>query len=186
MKHVGAVRQEMGVRTIFNLLGPLSNPAGAKRQLMGVFAAHWIEPLANVLGHLGSERAWVVHGSDGLDEITVTGPTKVAALERSGDNFKVSTFEVSPEDAGLKLSKPEDLKGGDPAHNAAAMKTLLHGRGGAYRDIVVLNAAAALLVAGKVTNLKDGAEIALDAIMSGKAAKTLAALVAISNGQPAP
>ncbi len=185
-RHVGSVREELGVRTIFNLLGPLSNPAGAKRQLMGVYAAQWVEPLANVLGHLGSERAWVVHGSDGLDEITVTGPTKVASLERNGSGFKVSTFEVTPEDAGLKRSKSEDLKGGEPAHNAGAMKTLLHGRGGAYRDIVVLNAAAALLVAGKVTNLKDGAEIALDAIMSGKAAKTLAALVAVSNGKPAP
>ena len=185
-RHVAAVRQELGVRTIFNLLGPLSNPPGATRQLMGVYSAQWVEPLANVLGHLGSERAWVVHGSDRLDEITVTGPSKVAALERKGDGFKVTTFEVTPEEAGLKRSKPEELKGGDPAHNAAAMKTLLHGRGGAYRDIVVLNAAAALLVADKVGNLKDGAEMALEAVMSGRAAKSLAALVAVSNGKAAP
>ncbi len=186
-RHVAPVRQELGVRTIFNLLGPLSNPAGTKRQLMGVFAERWVEPLARTLGHLGTEHAWVVHGSDGLDEITVTGPTSVAEIKRHPDgSFDVQTFEVTPEDAGLKRSKPEELKGGDVAHNAAALRTLLHGRGGAYRDIVVLNSAAALLVAGKVTTLKDGAVIALDTIMSGKAAKTLAGLVAFSNGKPVP
>jgi anthranilate phosphoribosyltransferase len=187
MRHVGPVRQELGLRTIFNLIGPLSNPAGAKRQLLGVFATRWVEPLASTLGHLGSERAWVVHGSDGLDELTVTGPSQVAALERRPDGtFTVSTFEVTPEDVGLKRSQPAELKGGDAAHNAAVMKTLLHGRGGAYRDIVVLNTAAALLIAGKVTDLKAGAELALQTIMAGKAAKVLAALVAVSNGKPAP
>jgi anthranilate phosphoribosyltransferase len=169
-------------RTIFNLLGPLSNPAGAKRQLIGVYAHKWIVPMAETLARLGSERAWVVHGSDGLDEITTTGTTYVAEL-KSGT---VRTFEVVPEDVGLKRAKPEDLTGGDAAHNAAAMKTLLHGRGGPYRDIVVLNAAAALVIADKATDLKDGAAIALDTIMSGKAAKTLAALAAITNDKLIP
>ncbi len=182
MKHVGPVRQELGQRTIFNLLGPLCNPAGAKRQLIGVFARKWIEPMAQTLGRLGSERAWVVHGSDGLDEITTTGSSFVAEL----NNGSVTTFEVSPEDAGLKRAKPEDLKGGDVETNAAALRTLLHGRGGPYRDIVCLNAAAALIVAGKAANLKDGAAMALDAIMSGRAKKTLEALVAISNAQAVP
>ena len=181
-KHVGPMRQELGQRTIFNLLGPLSNPAGAKRQLIGVFAHRWIVPVAETLGRLGSTRAWVVHGSDGLDEITTTGASYVAELK----DGKVTTFEVTPEDAGLKRAKPEELTGGDVATNAAALRTLLHGRGGAYRDIVVLNAAAALIVAGKVDNLKDGAVLALDAIMSGKAKKKLEALVAISQGQPVP
>ena len=179
-KHVGPMRQELGTRTIFNLLGPLSNPAGATRQLIGVFAHRWIVPVAETLGRLGSERAWVVHGSDGLDEITTTGPSYVAELK----DGKVTTFEVTPEDAGLKRAKLEELTGGDVATNAAALRTLLHGRGGVYRDIVVLNAAAALIIAGKVDNLKDGAAIALDAIMSGKAKKKLEALVAISQSQP--
>jgi anthranilate phosphoribosyltransferase len=180
MKHVAPVRQELGQRTIFNLLGPLSNPAGAKRQLIGVFTHRWIVPLAETLGRLGSEHAWVVHGSDGLDEITTTGPTYVAELKGG----KVRTFEITPEDAGLKRAKPEELTGGDVAYNAAAMRTLLHGRGGPYRDIVVLNAAAALLVSGKVANLKDGADMALEAIINGKAASTLAALVAVTNDRP--
>lgn len=182
MKHVGPVRQELGQRTIFNLLGPLCNPAGARRQLIGVFARKWIEPMAQTLGRLGSERAWVVHGSDGLDEITTTGTSYVAELNTGN----VTTFEVAPEDAGLKRAKAEELKGGDVATNAAALRTLLHGRGGAYRDIVVLNAAAALIVAGKVADLKEGAGVALDAIMSGKAKKTLENLVAISNAQAVP
>jgi len=181
-KHVAPVRQELGQRTIFNLLGPLCNPAGAKRQLIGVFARKWIVPMAETLGRLGSERAWVVHGSDGLDEITTTGTSYVAALEGGS----VRTFEIVPEDAGLKRAKPEDLKGGDIATNAAALRMLLHGRGGAYRDIVVLNAAAALMIADKAPDLKAGAVMALDAIMSGKAAKTLAALVAISHDKPLP
>jgi len=175
-KHVAPVRQELGQRTIFNLLGPLCNPAGAKRQLIGVYARQWIVPMAETLGRLDSERAWVVHGSDGLDEITTTGTTYVAALE----NGAVRTFEIVPEDAGLKRSTREELKGGDVATNAAALRTLLHGRGGAYRDIVVLNAAAALMIADKAADLKEGAAIALDAIMSGKAKKTLDALVAVT------
>jgi anthranilate phosphoribosyltransferase len=187
MKHVAAVRKDLGVRTIFNLLGPLSNPAGAKRQLLGVFAADWVVPMAETLGRLGSDHAWVVHGSDGLDEITTTGPTQIAEMKRASDGaFTVTAREIVPEDAGVKRARPEDLKGGDAAHNAAALRTLLHGRGGPYRDIVVLNSAAALVVADKAGDLKAAAAMALDAIMSGKAAKTLAALVAVSNGKPAP
>ncbi|MGE3333453.1 MAG: anthranilate phosphoribosyltransferase [Rhodospirillaceae bacterium] len=177
MKHVAPVRAELGQRTLFNLIGPLSNPAGAKRQLMGVFAKKWIEPLAETLGRLGSERAWVVHGADGLDEITTTGTTFVAELK----DGKVSTFELTPEDAGLKRASPEELKGGDVDHNAAALRTLLHGRGGAYRDIVTLNAGAALVIAGKVDNLKDGIALALDGLMSGRAKKALETLIAITN-----
>ncbi len=181
MKHVAAIRQELGQRTIFNLIGPLSNPAGAKRQLMGVFARRWIVPLAETLGRLGSTRAWVVHGSDGLDEITTTGVTYVAELK----DGKVSTFELTPEAAGLKYAKPEDLKGGDVETNAGALRTLLHGRGGAYRDIVTLNAGAALLIADKVADIKEGVAMALDGIMSGRAKKALETLVAITNEQKA-
>ncbi len=178
-KHVAPMRQELGQRTIFNLLGPLCNPAGAKRQLIGVFSQRWIVPMAEALGRLGSERAWVVHGSDGLDEITTTGTSYVAELKAGS----VREFEVAPEDAGLKRAQPEDLKGSDVAGNAQALRALLHGRGGPYRDIVVLNAAAALVVADKVKSLKEGAELASDAIASGQAAKTLAALAAISHGR---
>ena len=178
-KHVAPVRQELGTRTIFNLLGPLSNPAGAKRQLLGVFDQKWIVPMVETLARLGSERAWVVHGSDGLDEITTTGPTHVAELKGN----EIKTFEIVPEDAGIKRATPEDLKGGDIETNAAALKSLLHGRGGPYRDIVVLNAGAALVIADKVQDIKAGAEMALDAIMSGKAVKTLEALCAISHGR---
>lgn len=180
-KNVADVRKQLGVRTIFNLIGPLCNPAGAKRQLVGVFAHKWMMPMAEALARLGSERAWVVHGSDGLDEITTTGPTYAAELH----NGKIRTFEIVPEDAGLKRAKPEELKGGDAATNAAAMRTLLHGRGGPYRDIVVLNTAAALIIAGKVSDLRSGADMALDALINGRAAKVLASLVAISHGRAA-
>ena len=178
-KHVSPVRQELGQRTIFNLLGPLCNPAGAKRQLIGVFAHKWIGPMAEALANLGSDRAWVVHGSDGLDELTTTGVSFVAELNSNS----VRIFEVRPEDAGLKRAKPEDLKGSDVAGNAQALRTLLNGRGGPYRDIVVLNTAAALLVAGKAKDLKAGAALASDAISGGQALKTLNALVAISHGR---
>ncbi|MGE4064815.1 MAG: anthranilate phosphoribosyltransferase [Rhodospirillaceae bacterium] len=181
MKHVAPVRADLAQRTIFNLIGPLSNPAGAKRQLMGVFAQKWIEPLAQTLKRLGSERAWVVHGEDGLDEITTTGVTYVAELK----DGNVSTFELTPEAAGLKRAKPDELKGGDVSANAAALRTLLFGRGGAYRDIVTLNAGAALVVAGKTADLKEGVAMALDGIMSGRAKKALETLVAITNGQKA-
>ena len=131
MKNVGPTRVELGTRTIFNLLGPLSNPAGVKRQMIGTFSKHWIEPMAQVLKNLGSESIWVVHGSDGLDEITTSGPTSVAALE----NGKIRTFEITPEDAGLKRVKPEALRGGDAEHNAKALLDVLKGKPGAFRDV---------------------------------------------------
>ena len=176
MRHVGSSRVELGTRTIFNLLGPLSNPAGVKRQLVGVFAPQWVEPIAHVLKELGSESVWVVHG-DGLDEMTTTGTTKVAALK----DGKVETFEATPEDAGLARAHPEDLKGGDAQHNAAALRDVLSGRLGAYRDISILNAAGALIVAGRAGSLKEGAEIAARSIDDGSAAATLDRLVFVSN-----
>jgi anthranilate phosphoribosyltransferase len=179
MKHVGPVRTELGIRTIFNLVGPVSNPAGAKRQLLGVFAHKWIVPMAETLGRLGSERAWVVHGSDGLDELTTTGQSYVAALECG----KVTTFEVSPEDAGLARSDAAALKGGDAPHNAKALRAVLAGEQNAYRDIVLLNAAAALLIAGKVSDLKSGVKLGAHAIDTGAATKSLDALISITNGR---
>ncbi len=180
MKHVGPTRVELGTRTIFNLLGPLSNPAGVKRQLLGVFSPEWIEPLARVLNDLGSEAAWVVHG-DGLDEMTLTGTTKVAELK----NGKVRLFDVKPEDAGLSRCDSEALKGGDAAHNAEALNALLDGAPGAYRDITLLNAAAALIVAEKAKNLKDGVGMAAASIDGGKAKAALTKLVAASNAAKA-
>jgi anthranilate phosphoribosyltransferase len=176
-RHVMPTRVELGTRTIFNLLGPLSNPAGTKRQLVGVFGKDWVEPMAKVMGLLGIEKAWVVHGSDGIDEITTVGPTHVAALE----DGKVRTFEVTPEEAGLPRATSEQLKGGDPKHNADALRGVLAGDKNPYRDIVLLNAGAALIVAGKAVTLKDGAALAARSIDSGAAASTLAKLVAISN-----
>ncbi len=178
MKHVGGPRVELGTRTIFNLLGPLTNPAGVKRQFSGAFSRDWIVPMATVLGNLGCERAWVVHGSDGLDELTTTGPSYVADL----NDGKVTTFEVSPEDAGIALAQPSDLKGGDPAHNAKALKAVLTGEPGPFRDVVVYNTAAALLIAGKAADLKDGVEQAQVAIDDGSAYETLDKLIAITNG----
>lgn len=178
-KNVAELRKQLGVRTIFNLIGPLCNPAGATRQLVGVFDRKWMRPMAEALARLGSQRAWVVHGSDGLDEITTTGVTY--AIEMNNGAFR--EFEITPEDAGLKRATSDDLKGGDASVNAAALRTLLHGRGGAYRDIAVLNSAAALVIAGKANDLAAGAEMAKNALTNGHAAKTLAALVAITNGQ---
>ena len=177
MRHVGPTRVELSTRTIFNLLGPLSNPAGVKRQFTGVFAREWIEPMARVLGNLGCERAWVVHGSDGLDEMTTTGPSFVAEL-REGT---VDTFEVSPEDAGLPKANPDDLKGGDPELNAQAMKDMLAGGTGPFRDVVLYNAAAALMVADKAETLIQGVALAAAAIDGGKAMETLDKLVAVTN-----
>lgn len=179
MRHVGPARQELGTRTVFNLLGPLSNPAGAKRQVMGVFAGRWLSTLAETLGRLGAERAWVVHGSDGLDEITTTGPTRVAEWHQG----RLATFEVSPEQAGLPRATPADLKGGDAAENAAAIKAMLDGEPGPYRDIVLLNAAATLIVAGRAADLTGGVALAAQAIDSGAGRTTLARLVAITNGR---
>src|SRR5499425_1459851 len=177
MKHVGPTRTELGTRTIFNLLGPLSNPAGVKRQMVGVFSRQWVEPLAHVLKNLGSERAYVVHGSDGLDEITTSGPTAVAALE----NGSVRTFEIKPEDVGLSASKPEQLRGGDAESNAAALREVLKGKQGPFRDVAVLNAAAALVVAARAKDLKQALALAQTSIDSGQAASRLQRLVAISN-----
>jgi anthranilate phosphoribosyltransferase len=176
-KNVAPTRVELGTRTIFNLLGPVSNPAGVKRQMVGVFSRQWVEPIAQVLANLGSQAAWVVHGSDGLDEITTAGPTSVAALE----NGKVRTFEISPEEAGLSRSKPEQLRGGDAEVNAAALLDVLRGRPGPYRDVALLNAGAALIVAGVAKDLKHGVATALEAIRSGEAEGRLDRLKAISN-----
>lgn len=181
MKHVAPVRVELGIRTIFNLLGPLANPAGARFELMGVFAEQWVEPLAEVLGRLGAERAWVVHGSDGLDEITTTGPTRVAEV-RAG---VVRRFEITPADAGLPLAQPQDLKGGDPETNAETIRAMAAGAPGPYRDIVILNAAAALVVVGKAQTLAEGAAQAAAAIDNGAVRATLDKLVAITNRVPA-
>jgi len=177
MKHVGPTRVELGTRTIFNLLGPLSNPAGVKRQMVGVFSRQWVEPLAHVLKNLGSERAYVVHGSDGLDEITTAGTTAVAALE----NGVVRCFEIAPEDAGLPRTKPEVLRGGDADTNAEALKAVLEGIKGPYRDVAVLNAAAALVVAAKARDIAHGAALAQHSIDSGGAEASLDRLIAISN-----
>src|SRR5471032_910142 len=152
MKHVGPTRIELGTRTIFNLLGPLSNPASVKRQMVGVFSRQWIEPLAQVLKNLGAEAAWVVHGSDGLDEITLTGPTFVAAL----DNGTIRTFEVTPEEAGFARVGGDALRGGDADANAVALKSVLDGMPSPFRDVALLNAAAALIVAGRAGDLKEG------------------------------
>jgi len=181
MRHVGPTRVELGTRTIFNLMGPLSNPAGAKRQLTGVFSRDWIVPMAEVLGNLGSECAWVVHGSDGLDELTTTGPSYVAELAEG----KVTGFEVTPEHAGLPYASDADLKGGDPATNAQALNALLGGRSGPYRDIVLYNSAAALFLAGKAKDLKDGVRLGAAAIDGGKARKTLQQLIATTNSAKA-
>lgn len=177
MRHVGPVRAELGTRTIFNLLGPLSNPAGTKRQVIGVFSREWIVPLAQVAGQLGAEHVWVVHGSDGLDELTTTGPTFVAELK----DGSVDAFEVLPGDAGLPTATPEALLGGDAAENAAAIGELLAGNPSPFRDIVILNAAAALIVAGKAATLSEGAEQAASSIDGGAAAESLAKLVALTN-----
>jgi anthranilate phosphoribosyltransferase len=176
MKNVGPTRVELGTRTIFNLLGPLSNPASVKRQMIGTFSKHWIEPMAQVLNNLGSECVWVVHGSDGLDEITTAGPTNVAALE----NGKVRVFEVTPEEAGLPRVKPELLKGGDATENAKALLDVLKGKKSAFRDVSLLNAAAALIVAGNAKALKDGVALAAKSIDSGEAEGCLDRLIAVS------
>jgi anthranilate phosphoribosyltransferase len=177
MKNVGPTRVELGTRTIFNLLGPLSNPASVKRQMIGTFSKHWIEPMAQVLNNLGSECVWVVHGSDGLDEITTSGATSVAALE----NGKVRLFEVTPDEAGLPRVKPEALKGSDATQNAKTLLDVLKGKKSAFRDVSILNAAAALIVAGKAKNLKDGAALAVKSIDSGEAEGCLDRLIAVSN-----
>ncbi len=179
MRHVAGARVELATRTIFNLLGPICNPAGVKRQLTGVFAREWVEPVASTLGRLGSERAWVMHGGDGTDELTTTGVSHVSEW----NSGKVTSFEVSPEDAGLPVAKPEDLKGGDAGTNAAALRAVLAGESGAYRDVVLYNAAAALVVADKASDLEAGVEMAADAVDSGKAQASLDRMIELTNSR---
>ena len=177
LKYAAPVRKELGFRTIFNLLGPLSNPARVRRQLVGVYDKTWCAPLAEALGRLGAEHAWVVHG-DGLDEIAISGPSHVAVLEAG----KVTVRDIGPEDAGLSWSPLSAIAGGDARHNAGALMMLLTGEShGAYRDIVLVNSAAALIVAGKATTLKEGADLAAGAITSGRALAVLNKLIASSN-----
>ncbi|WP_370255049.1 anthranilate phosphoribosyltransferase [Nioella sp.] len=175
--HVMPTRQQLGTRTLFNVLGPLTNPAGVKRQLTGAFAPWLIRPMAEVLGALGSEAAWLVHGSDGTDELSIAGPSAVAALK----DGSVEEFEITPADAGLPTHPFEAILGGTPAENGVAFRALLNGDGGAYRDAVLLNAAAALMVAGAVTALPDGVEKAARSIDSGAALKAVETLARITS-----
>ncbi len=177
MRNVMPTRIELGTPTIFNILGPLSNPAGVKFLLVGTYLEKWLAPMAETLGALGAERAWVVHGADGLDELTITGPSKICEYH----NGKINHFELSPEDAGLPIGRAGDLKGGDPAYNAAAIRAVLDGEAGAYRDIVLFGAAAALRIAGRTDDLRDGVAAAARAIYNGAAKRALEKLVAVTN-----
>jgi anthranilate phosphoribosyltransferase len=177
MRNVGPTRVELATRTIFNLLGPLSNPAGVKRQMVGVFSRQWVQPLAEVLKNLGAESIWVVHGSDGLDEITLTGPTAVCALEQG----RIRSFEVTPDEAGLPRADGDALRGGDATANAAALHSVLEGKPSAYRNVALLNAAAAFIVAGKAKDLKEGVALGVKSVDSGAALDCLNRLVAVSN-----
>jgi anthranilate phosphoribosyltransferase len=177
LRHAGPVRAELGVRTIFNLLGPLSNPARVERQAIGVYSRDWLEPLAHALRDLGSKRVWLLHGADGLDEATTTAATHVVALE----NGAIRAFDISPEEAGLPRATAQDLVGGDPAHNAQALRAVLEGAKNPYRDIAVLNAAIALIVAERAGDLRDGAQQAAQALDSGAALDKLEALIRHSN-----
>lgn len=179
-KHWAAARAELKTRTLFNVLGPISNPANVTRQVVGVYDARWVEPIADALNSLGSEHAWVVHGGDGLDELTTTGASKVAEVK----DGTVAVFEVVPEQAGLTRTSLASLKGGDAEENATAIRDLLDGQPGPFRDIVLLNTAAALVVADKAANLIDGVEIAARAIDTGAARAVLDKLVAITNAEP--
>ena len=176
-RHVGPVRAELGVRTIFNILGPLCNPAGVKRYLLGVYAAEWVRPLADVLAKLGCERAWVVHGAGGLDELSTLGANTVAVVEQG----RVSERTIMPEDAGLPRATIEQLKGGDSTYNAGRLNALLDGERDAYREIVLFGAAAALQIADKVQDLREGVTMAAAAIDSGKVRQTLDGLIRITN-----
>jgi anthranilate phosphoribosyltransferase len=178
MKHVGPTRVELGTRTIFNLLGPLSNPAGAKRQVTGVFSKAWVEPLAHVLKNLGSKACWICHGEGGMDEIVPTGTTWISELKDGA----VRSFELTPEDAGIKRSTLADLRGGEAAENAAALRTVLEGKPSAFADAAVMTAGAALIVAGRVKDIKHGVAMAREAIASGAAKQALSKLVEVSNG----
>ena len=178
MKHVGQVRMELGAKTIFNILGPLTNPAGVKRQLTGAFAIDLIFPMAEVLKELGSEVVWLVHGADGTDEISICGPTSAAVLQ----DGKITSAEIHPEDAGLPVHPLKEILGGLPDENAAAFSALLDGAPGAYRDAVLLNAAAALVIAGKANGLKEGVEIAAESIASGAARSKVEGLAHVTSG----
>jgi anthranilate phosphoribosyltransferase len=180
MRNIAPVRQELGIRTIFNLLGPLSNPATPDYQLLGVYDERWVEPLAHALKGLGTKAAWVVHGQDGLDELSLSGPSMVSELKET----IVRSFTISPEDAGLKARPLESLKGQTPIHNASAMIDALSGMSGAYRDAILYNAAAGLVIACKADNIKVGVEMAAEAIDTGRAHHTLKKLVEISNERP--
>ena len=169
MKNVAPVRRDLGFRTVFNLLGPICNPAGVRRQLIGIFAREWLEPVAHVLAELGTEKAWIVHGADGLDELSTTGPTRVAILE----DGRVTMRDIVPEDAGIERTSLAALKGGTAEDNARAIRDLFSGAKGAFRSIVLLNAAAALIAAGQAANLKDGVAQAAEAIDKGRAAAAL-------------
>jgi len=177
MRHVAAARGELGFRSIFNLVGPLANPAGVKRQVLGVFSKEWVEPVANVLKSLKLEKAWVVHGAGGMDEISTLGPTLVAQL----DGGRVTTFEITPEDAGLERTSLSQIKGGGRLKNSRIIRAILDGAKGPRTDIALINAAAALVVAGKAKTLKDGTALARAAITSGKAKALLADWVRLSN-----
>ena len=177
MKFVGPSRVELGTRTIFNLLGPLSNPAGARRQVTGVFSKQWVEPLAQVLQNLGCEACWICHGEGGMDEIVPTGTSWISELK----DGKITSFTLTPEEAGLKRSSFEDLKGGDAEHNADALRHVLGGKPSAFRDAAVMTAAAALVVAGRAPDLKAGVAAAQKAIDSGAAEAALSKLVKVSN-----
>jgi anthranilate phosphoribosyltransferase len=177
MKHVGPSRVELGTRTVFNLLGPLSNPAGVKRLLVGMFSPDWLEPAANVLKDLGAEAAWMVHGAGGVDEISVAGKSTVVALK----DGRITRFEVSPVDVGISEAPLDAIKGGDAAANAQALRAVLDGETGPYRDTVLMNAGAALVVAGKAAELADGIALAAKSIDQGDAKQRLDTLVAVSN-----
>ena len=177
MRHVAAVRKKLGVRTIFNLLGPLTNPANVKRHLIGVYSQNWLRPMAEVLHTLGRQTAWLTHGHDGMDEITTVTATDVVTLQ----NGTVNTFTLSPHDTAIPPPQPQDLQGGDAAQNAEAMKRLLSGEKSAYRDIVILNAAAALVVAGKTPALPQGLALAAESLESGAARDTLRKLIEVTN-----
>jgi anthranilate phosphoribosyltransferase len=178
MKHWAPVRAELGIRTLFNMLGPISNPAGVTRQIVGVYAPNLVELIANVLKGLGAEHVWVVHGHDGLDELTTTGTTQVAEVK----NGRIEVFEIVPADAGLAPAKLSDLKGGDAQTNANAIRAVLAGEPGPFRDIVLLNSAAALIVGGKAANLREGVALAAKSIETGAANRALQRLIAVSQG----
>ncbi len=179
VRHVASARKGLGVRTLFNLLGPLANPAGVKRQLLGVYSRRWLVPMAEALRDLGCERAWVMCGSDGMDEITTTGDTYLAELK----DGVITEFTLNPADYGIAIATEDDLKGGDPQHNAQAIRALLGGAPGAFRDIVLMNAGAALVIADIATDLADGIDKAGTSIDSGAALKTLDTMIAISKGE---